>query len=77
MSTRPFIPTPAAPEYFDYTRAAREAGISDADLRALIHIFEVDYPDDVMLRELRILRACNAVVSGITTIRQVLDSPNS
>lgn len=74
MSAQPSIPTPASPEYFDYTRAAREAHISDADLRSLIRIFEADYPDDLMLRELHILRACNAVIRGMTTIRQMLDA---
>lgn len=73
----PAIITPAAPEYFDYTRAAREAHISDADLHALIRIFETDYPDDLMLRELHILRACNAVIRGMTTIRRMLDAPGT
>ncbi|MBX3402531.1 MAG: hypothetical protein KF699_03865 [Phycisphaeraceae bacterium] len=77
MSSQPSIPTPATPEYFDYTRAAREAGISDADLRSLIRIFEGDYPDDLMLRELHVLRACNAVARGMVTIREVLNPPNS
>jgi len=77
MSSQPSIPTPATPEYFDYTRAAREAGIADAELRTLIGIFETDYPDDLMLRELHVLRACNAVARGTVTIRRVLGSTNS
>lgn len=74
MASQPPIPTPASPTYFDYTRAAREANLSESDLRALIAVFEADYPDDLMLRELHVLRACNAVIRGLTTIRQILSS---
>jgi hypothetical protein len=77
MPAQPSVPTPAVPVHFDYTRAAREAHLSDADLRALIRIFEADYPDDLMLRELHVLRACNAIVRGTATIRQMLDPTNS
>lgn len=77
MPPNPSTPTPPTPEYFDYIRSAREARLSDTDLRALVRIFEADYPDDLMLRELHILRACNAIVRGSTTIRHVLDSAGS
>lgn len=73
----PPVPTPASPAYFDYTRAAHTAHLSENDLRALIAIFEADYPSDLMLRELHVLRACNAIVRGLTTIRQVLGSSSS
>lgn len=77
MTAQPAIPTPASPAYFDYTRAAHSAHLSEKDLHALIRIFEADYPNDVMLRELHVLRACNAIVRGLTTIGQVLGSSNS
>lgn len=73
----PSVLTPAIPEYFDYRHAAATAGVSDADLRALIRIFEVDYPDDLMLRELHVLRACHAVARGMVTVRQMLDTPDT
>jgi len=73
----PRIPTPPNPEYFDYTRAARQARLSAAELRALIQIFESDYPDDLMLRELHILRACNAIVRGTSTLQKILGSSGS
>jgi len=69
------IATPAVPEHFNYPRAAREAGITDSDLRSLIELFEVEYPADLMLREMHFLRACDAIIRGSTTIRQVLSSP--
>lgn len=68
-------PTPDPPEHFDYTRAARQAALSPADLAAIIHLFELDYPHDVMLRELHVLRACNAIIRGAVTIRDILTSP--
>lgn len=77
MSAQPSTLTPTTPEYFDYLRAAREARLSDTDLRALVHVFETDYPDDLMLRELHVLRACNAIIRGSTTIRQILGLMNS
>ncbi|MEK6703696.1 MAG: hypothetical protein AABZ53_15655 [Planctomycetota bacterium] len=77
MAVQPSIPTPATPSYFDYPRAAREARLSEADVRALIRIFETDYPDDLMLRELHILRVCNSIIRGTSTIKQVLESTDS
>jgi len=68
----PPVPTPARPVHFDYTRTARDAKLSDTELRALITLFETDYPDDLLLRELHILRACNAINRGLTTIGKVL-----
>jgi hypothetical protein len=72
MTKPPNILTPATPAYFNYPAAAQAARLTDKELRALIHIFEADYPDDLMLRELHILRACNAVARGTTTIQQIL-----
>ncbi len=68
------VPTPSSPEYFDYGRVARAAGITDDQLRALVCLFEADYPSDLMLRELHILRACNAVKEGRATIGTILES---
>lgn len=65
-------PTPSSPQYFSYARAAKEAELTPEQLRSLITIFEQDYPYDVMLRELHVLRACNAIIRGSVTIREVL-----
>lgn len=61
MGTSPMaivLPTPEIPEHFDYRRAASDAGFSPIDLRAVQVLFEADYPSNLMLRELHILRAC-------------------
>lgn len=68
----PKVPTPGIPEYFDYIGVARKAGISQQDLRAIIHVFETDYPDDLMLRELHILRACRAIEAERGTVQDML-----
>jgi hypothetical protein len=66
------IPTPAEPEYFDYREDARKAGVSGDQLRSLQALFEHEYPRDLMLRELHILRACMAIAEGRVSIRTVL-----
>ena len=76
MTQPPLLPIPT-PAHFDYPRAAREAKLTDADLRSLIRLFEIEYPTDLMLRELHILRACNAIIRGSTTIRQILPAPGT
>jgi hypothetical protein len=77
MTQAPSIPTPTVPVYFDYIASARAALLSDAELLAVIHVLEADYPHDLMLRELHILRVCNAISRGTTTIRHVLDTAGS
>jgi hypothetical protein len=73
----PPVPTPATPEYFDYPRVATEAGITPDQLHAIVQIFEADYPADLMLRELHILRACTAVKEGRTTTQAILADPSA
>jgi len=59
-------------EYFDYESAAREAKLTDEQLRRLFEVVRRDYPDDAMLFELHVLRACNAIREGRTTFEQVV-----
>jgi hypothetical protein len=66
------IRTPATPEHFDYRSTASAAGLTDQQLQAIVRIFEVDYPSDLMLRELHVLRACNAIRSGRATVSEIL-----
>jgi hypothetical protein len=60
------------PEHYDYLAAAAAAGLSEADLAAIARHFEAEYPNDLLLRELHILRACNAIARGETTLNQLL-----
>ncbi len=66
---------PKVPEYFDYMPVARAAGITSAELRAIEDLFAADYPSDLMLRELHVLRACNAVKAGRTNVAEILAPP--
>jgi hypothetical protein len=68
------LPTPAIPEHFDYRPAASKAGLSTAQLRTICIEFENDYPQDLMLRELHILRACNTLAAGTYTFAQMFDA---
>lgn len=67
-----FMPPPT-PEYYDYLAAAAE--LTEAQLGAIVHHFEGEYPSDLMLRELHILRACNAIARGETTAEALLAGP--
>ncbi len=64
--------TRSAPEYFDYVNAAREAGISDDQLRLIEQMFRADYPTDDMLFELHVLRVCHSVKEGRSDLQRVL-----
>lgn len=70
----PITPTPAAPAHFDYISAAASAKVSPDQLQSLIRLFEADYPHDLMLRELHILRACHAIARGTSTIQTILSN---
>lgn len=72
MPAHPHIPTPPAPAYFDYRRAAAEAGVSEAELRAIVRVFEGDYPNDLLLRELHVLRACHAIARGTASVQKIV-----
>lgn len=61
-----------SPEHFEYASVAESAGISAGQLRDLERRFEADDPNDAMLRELHILRACIAVHEGRARIDGIL-----
>lgn len=63
------------PEYYDYPAAAAAAKLTEAQLAAIVLHFEGEYPSDLMLRELHILRACNAIARGETTAEALLAGP--
>jgi hypothetical protein len=59
-------------EYFDYESIAREAQLSAEQLRHICKAVRRDYPDDQMLFELHVLRACSAIRDGRATYEQVV-----
>lgn len=64
-------------KYFDYESAAREAGISESELNEWRKRFVQEYHEDTMMVELRLLRACQAVLRGegtAKTVRQAIES---
>lgn len=62
----------ATPQYFDYHKSAREAGINADQLHVIERLFRADYPTDDMLYELHVLRACNSVRDGLVTLDAIL-----
>jgi hypothetical protein len=59
--------------FFDYETAAREAGIAAPALDKLRALVRKDFPNDDMMYELHVLRACMAVKNGRCSLQDVLD----
>ena len=59
-------------KYFDYESVAREAKISPAKLRRLLNLLREEFPNDPLMYELHVLRACMAVRDGHISINDVL-----
>jgi hypothetical protein len=58
--------------YFDYTSIANSAGIPAGKLKKLVELFTGEEPNDPMMAELHIMRACMAIKDGHLTIDQAL-----
>jgi hypothetical protein len=63
--------------YFDYERVAEEAGIPREKLDLIRQLLRREYPDDDVLYELHVLRACNSVKEGRTTVERLLGPVSS
>ena len=61
-------------EYFDYETVAKEAGIPPGKLNELRKIVRQEFPQDEMMYELHLLRACMAIQQGYLTIDEALRS---
>jgi len=61
-------------DYFDYNKAAREAGLTDEQLETIQQGIRREYPHDDMLYELHVLRACNVIKDGHATYEQVVQT---
>ena len=62
---------------FDYEEAAREAGLTEAQLAQLCALVREDFPHDEMMFELHVLRACMAILGGRATVQQILEQPEA
>lgn len=58
--------------YFDYEQVAQEASISAEQLFLICRLLRHEYPDDDVLYELHVLRACNSVKEGRIGIEALL-----
>ena len=59
--------------FFDYPKIAREAGIPEDKLRALVESVRAEWGSDEMMADLHILRACKAIRDGRVKLDEVLD----
>jgi hypothetical protein len=62
-------------KYFDYESVAADAGIASAGLTGLRRVLRAEFPDDDMMYELHLLRACMAIRDGRLTIEKALEVP--
>jgi hypothetical protein len=67
------VRTPPIPVHFDYRPDAIRAGLGTEQLGRLVARFEADYPSDLLLRELHLLRACRAIADGTITLAQAVE----
>lgn len=58
--------------YFDYEQVAAEARIPPDKLAAICEMLRREYPEDDVLYELHVLRACNSVKEGRISLAQLL-----
>jgi len=61
-------------KYFDYESVAREARIPPGKMRKLLRVIREEFPNDPLMYELHVLRACMAVRDGHIQIDDVLKS---
>lgn len=60
--------------YFDYEKVAHEANIPPDKLAELCKMVREDFPQDDMLYELHVLRACMAIKEGVVTIADAIQA---
>jgi len=59
-------------QYFDYRKIAEAADIPAGKLAELSRVMRQDFPNDDMMFELHVLRACLAIRDGHITLEEVL-----
>lgn len=60
--------------YFDYEKVAREAQIPPDKMEELRSLMRDQFPNDEMMCELHLLRACMAIRDGELRLEDALDS---
>lgn len=58
--------------YFDYEKAAREAGIPADKMAELRRVVREEFPRDEMMYELHLLRVCMAIKQGLVTVEEAI-----
>lgn len=61
-------------DYFDYQSVAGEAGLTADQLDQLRRVVLRDYPNDALLFELHMLRACRAILERRLTVEEALST---
>ncbi len=59
--------------YFDYETVAREAQILADKLARLLLLIRQEFPNDDLMYELHVLRACMAIRDGYLDMEEVLE----
>ncbi|MCX6376368.1 MAG: hypothetical protein NTU88_10120 [Armatimonadetes bacterium] len=62
-------------DYFDYERVAREAGLTEDQLAVVKEAVRQEFPNDDMLWELHVMRACKAIRDGHATLEDFTGRP--
>jgi len=59
-------------KYFDYETVAREAKIPPEKVKSLVKLMREEFPNDPLMCELHVLRACMAIRDGHVTVEDAL-----
>lgn len=59
-------------KYFDYETVAREAKIPPEKMKRLVQLMRKEFPNDPLMCELHVLRACMAIGDGHITVEDAL-----
>lgn len=61
-------------KYFDYETVAREAKIPSEKMKRLVQMMQEEFPNDSLMCELHVLRACMAIRDGQINIEDALET---
>jgi hypothetical protein len=58
--------------YFEYEKVARKAGIPPDKMARLLRLIRQEFPQDDLMYELHVLRACMAIRDGHLNLEEML-----